>query len=295
MDRTRHYHDRRGRDRTAQRADALLTLVRMRQVESGGREHTTLRESVIVEYMSYDRHLAVRYAGRGRIGEDLRQVACVGLIKTIDDFDPEHGTAFLSYATPTILGELKRYFRDRARAVHVPRGVQELNGRMQPATDVLTQHLHRAPTVPEIAGIQLADPGDVLEAIDATGLHHLDSFGYAGQRASKYGSLVRRPARRGGGPGMQRVVERETLRPLLARLPARNRASCTCPSSAGCPRSRSEQSWCLPDADLPAVGRGPEAAAPGRELRDRALKQARDGRPAPPSGFRGSTPDHRTG
>ena len=217
-----HDDDRPGRDRTAQRAAALLMLVRMRQVEAGGAEHRVLRERVIAEYMPYARHLAVRYAASGRIGEDLRQVAYVGLIKAVDSFDPDYGAAFLSYATPTILGELKRYFRDHTWAVHVPRRIQELNGQVRPATEAFAQRLHRDPTAHELAGILFADPGDVLDAIDATGLHHLDSLdmpmGADGSAGSSYGDLLG-----ADDPGMQNVVDRETLRPLLALLPARDK------------------------------------------------------------------------
>ena len=215
-------YDRRGRDRTAQRAAALVMLVRMREIEPGGAEHAALRERVIAEYMPYARHLAMRYAAGGRIGEDLRQVSYVGLIKAVDNFDPGHGAAFLSYATPMILGELKRYFRDHTWAVHVPRRIQELNGQVRPAAEALTQRLRREPTVRELAGVLVADPGEVLDAIEATGLHHLDSLDMPvtanHSTGVSYGDLLGAE-----DPGMQNVVDRETLRPLLARLPARDK------------------------------------------------------------------------
>ena len=215
-------HDRHGRDRTAQRAAALLMLARMHQVEPGGPEHAALRDLVIAEYMPYARHLAVRYAAGGRIGEDLRQVAYLGLIKAVDNFDPEYGAAFLSYATPMILGEIKRYFRDHSWAVHVPRRIQELNGRVHPAAEALTQRLRRAPTVRELAGILVAEPGDVLDAMEATGLHHLDSLDMpvdaTRSAAFSYGDLLGAE-----DPAIQNVVDRETLRPLLALLPARDK------------------------------------------------------------------------
>jgi RNA polymerase sigma-B factor len=215
-------YDRLGRDRTAQRAAALLMLVRMRQLDPGGPEHRALRERVIAEYMPYARHLAVRYASGGRIGEDLRQVAYLGLIKAVDNFDPDYGAAFLSYATPTILGEIKRYFRDHTWAVHVPRRIQELNGQVQPVTEALTQQLHREPTLRELAGVLDAEPGEVFDAIDATNLHYLDSLDMpvnSYQSASiSFGDLLGAE-----DPGMQNVVDRETLRPLLAGLPARDK------------------------------------------------------------------------
>jgi RNA polymerase sigma-B factor len=215
-------YDRNGRDRTAERAAALLMLVRMHELGAGHPEYAVLRERVIAEYMSYARHLALRYAAAGRGADDLRQVAYVGLIKAVDNFDPGFGAAFLSYATPTILGELKRYFRDHTWAVHVPRRIQELNGQVQPVTEALTQRLHREPTIREIAGILVADPGEVLDAINATGLHFLDSLDLpvsTDQSTSmSYGDLIGAE-----DPGIQNVVDRETLRPLLAGLPARDK------------------------------------------------------------------------
>lgn len=215
-------YDRNGRDRTAERAAALLMLVRMHQVGPGDPEYAALRERVIAEYMPYARHLALRYAAGGRSADDLRQVAYVGLIKAVDNYDPEYGAAFLSYATPTIVGELKRYFRDHTWAVHVPRRIQELNGQVQPVTEALTQRLRREPTVRELAGVLVAEPAEVLDAIVATGLHYLDSLDMpvsVNQSTSmSYGDLVGAE-----DPGMQNVVDRETLRPLLALLPARDK------------------------------------------------------------------------
>ena len=221
-DHTANGYDRRGHDRTAQRAAALLILVRMHQLGSGDPERARLRERVIGEYMPYARHLAARYGAAGPLGDDLRQVAYLGLIKAVDNFDPDYGVAFLGYATPMILGELKRYFRDHAWAVHVPRRLQELSGRVQPATEALTQRLHRDPTIRELAGILGADLSEVVDAVAATGLHHVDSLDMlpgANQSATmSYGDLLG-----ADDPGMQIVVDRETLRPLLARLPVRDK------------------------------------------------------------------------
>jgi RNA polymerase sigma-B factor len=220
--RTANGHDRRGHDWTAQRAAALLMLVRMHQLEPGDRERARLREQVIAEYMSYARHLAARYGAGGPLSDDLRQVAYLGLVKAVDKFDPGYGVAFLSYATPMILGELKRHFRDHTWAVHVPRRIQELSGKVQPATETLTQRLHRDPTVPELAAILDADPNEVIDAIEAKGLHHLDSLdmplGPNQSTSMSYGDLAG-----ADDPGMQYVVDRETLRPLLARLPVRDK------------------------------------------------------------------------
>jgi RNA polymerase sigma-B factor len=215
-------YDRGGRDRTAQRATALVMLARMRRLNPGDPEHAALRERVIAEYMAYARHLAARYAVDGQLAEDLCQVAYVGLVKSVDGFDPDYGAAFLSYATPTILGELKRYFRDSSWAVHVPRRIQELSSDVRPATEALAQRLQRSPTIPELATLLGNDPREVIDAIEAAGLHHVDSLdlpvGADQSTGAVYGDLLG-----ADDPGIQNIVDRETLRPLLARLTRRDK------------------------------------------------------------------------
>ena len=92
-----------------------------------------------------------RYAGRGEPLDDLVQVACIGIMKAIDGFDLTREVRFSSYATPTVLGEIKRHFRDRTWAMHVPRGMQELQLKVAKARDELTSELGRSPTVEELA------------------------------------------------------------------------------------------------------------------------------------------------
>jgi RNA polymerase sigma-B factor len=220
--RTSSPYDRRGRDRTAQRAAALLRLVRMHQLKLSDPEHTKLRELVIDEYMAYARHLAARYDAGGQFAEDLHQVAYEGLVKAVDNFDPDYGAAFLSYATPMILGELKRYFRDTSWAVHVPRRIQELSSDVRPLTEALTHRLCRNPTALELAASLDAEPRDIRDAIDAGGLHHVASLdmpvGTDQNPDTAFGDLVGAE-----DPGIQNVLDRETLRPLLARLPSRDK------------------------------------------------------------------------
>jgi len=220
--RTSTGYDRHGRDRTAQRAAALLRLAKMHQLKLNDPEHTKLREQVIDEYMAYARHLAARYDAGGQFADDLHQVAYEGLVKAVDNFDPDYGAAFLSYATPMILGELKRYFRDTSWAVHVPRRIQELSSDVRPVTEALTQQLHRNPTTFELAASLDAEPREIRDAIDAGGLHHVASLdmplGMDQNPDTAFGDLVGAE-----DPGIQNVLDRETLRPLLARLPSRDK------------------------------------------------------------------------
>src|ERR687898_588268 len=108
------------------------------------------RDEMVIRYLPLARSLARRYAHRGEL-EDLNQVASLALLKAIDRFDPGRGLAFSSYAVPTILGELKRYFRDKGWTVRVPRDVQELNLRINKLTESLTAELGRSPTPAELA------------------------------------------------------------------------------------------------------------------------------------------------
>src|SRR5207248_7491316 len=109
------------------------------------------REKLIEQYMSLVRSLARRYSYRGEQLEDLVQIGAIGLIKAIDRFDIERGVELTTYATPNIIGEIKRHFRDKGWAVRVPRGLQELNVQLSRIVEQLTVQLGRSPTIPELA------------------------------------------------------------------------------------------------------------------------------------------------
>jgi RNA polymerase sigma-B factor len=117
--------------------------------------------------MPLARTLAARYARTQEPFEDLFQVASLGLVKAADRYDPDRGAAFSSYALPTILGELKRHFRDKGRSIHLPRGLQELVMRVQAAEEQLSSRTGRSPTVIEIAEHLQLDTESVLEALEA--------------------------------------------------------------------------------------------------------------------------------
>jgi len=125
------------------------------------------RELLIERNMPLVRALAHRYVKWGEQVDDLVQIGCVGLIKAIDRFDLSRGVGFSTYATPTILGELKRYFRDRAWAVRMPRRLQEANMRLTKLVDELTRELKRSPTVPELAKAAGLEEETVLEVLES--------------------------------------------------------------------------------------------------------------------------------
>jgi len=132
-------------------------------------EHGDLaaREQLIEQYMSLVRSLARRYSYRGEQLEDLVQIGAIGLIKAIDRFDIERGVELTTYATPNIIGEIKRHFRDKGWSVRVPRGLQELNVQLSRLIEQLTVQLGRSPTIPELAKAANVEEEEVLEALES--------------------------------------------------------------------------------------------------------------------------------
>jgi RNA polymerase sigma-B factor len=125
------------------------------------------REQALVELMPLVRALASRYAGRGEPLEDLVQVGSIGLIKAVDRFDVDRGVDFASYAVPTIVGEIRRHFRDKAWAMHVPRRLKELSLRLSRTLDQLTTELGRSPTLAELAAAAGVEEEDAIDALDS--------------------------------------------------------------------------------------------------------------------------------
>jgi RNA polymerase sigma-B factor len=180
------------------------------------------RDAIVRRFLPLARHLAAGYAGGSEPFDDLFQVACLGLVKAVDRFDMRRHTAFSSFAVPTILGELKRHFRDKTWAVRVPRDLQDLALAVQRATERLSAMLGRAATIGELAQAVGAEPEAVLEARDALGAHYADSLEepWPG-RDREDGALVDTL----GGPegGYGRVEERALLDALLRCLTHRER------------------------------------------------------------------------
>ncbi len=125
------------------------------------------RQQLIEQYLPLVRSLARRYANRGEQLEDLVQVGSIGLIKAIDRFDVDRGVELTTYATPNIIGEIKRHFRDKGWSIRVPRGLQELNVRLSQILERLTVELERSPTIPELAEAAGVTEEEVLEALES--------------------------------------------------------------------------------------------------------------------------------
>ena len=134
------------------------------------------RDELVRRFLPLARKLARRYNGAREPFDDLLQVASLGLVKAVDRYDLERGTAFSSFAVPTILGELKRYFRDLGWAVHVPRGAQELAVKVEEASQRLSARSGRAPMVSDLAQYLEIEIDDVLDALETARAHHASSL-----------------------------------------------------------------------------------------------------------------------
>jgi RNA polymerase sigma-B factor len=189
-----------------------------------GREREVLKEKLVAAWLPMAHRLARRFRNRGETLEDLEQVVALGLFKAVDRYQPDRGTPFEPYAIPTIVGEIKRHFRDHTWDVHVPRRVQEARNKVRTAIrELAVADLDRSPTVAQIAARAQLSEEDVL-----TGMEAIDSF-----RAL---SLDAQMGRHGGDEDFsladtlgrsegryETIVARETVKPLLADLPEREK------------------------------------------------------------------------
>jgi RNA polymerase sigma-B factor len=146
------------------------------------------REKLIEQYLPLVRSLARRYSYRGEQLEDLVQVGCIGLIKAIDRFDIDRGVELTTYATPNIIGEIKRHFRDKGWSIRVPRGLQELNVRLSHLVEDLTVQLERSPTIAELAKAAGVEEEEVLEALESGQAYATLSLSAGGGGGSDDGS-----------------------------------------------------------------------------------------------------------
>jgi RNA polymerase sigma-B factor len=198
--------------------DALL--IRLGELARGDAGRVAVRAQVIEWYLPMAMYLARRFSGRGEPLADLTQVAAIGLIKAVDRYDADRGVAFAGYAIPTIAGEIKRYFRDAAWTVRVPRRLQELKPQLATVTEDLAQVLRRSPTTVELAARLGVSHGDVLAAqrcVNAYRPLSLERPAPGSEDLRLIGSLG------GPDPGIEAVDSRETLRVVLVGLPARER------------------------------------------------------------------------
>jgi RNA polymerase sigma-B factor len=180
-----------------------------------------LREELVQRYLPLARYAASRYASGPEPFDDLLQVACLGLLKALDRFDPAKGNAFSSYALPTMTGELRRHFRDRSWAVRPPRDLQEDALRLDKAAIELQRRLGRPPTIPELTTVTGLGKEAVLEAREALRARRPTSLSAPGNLDDEESVLERRLGIIDSG--YAGAEDRAVLAPLLRRLPLRDR------------------------------------------------------------------------
>jgi RNA polymerase sigma-B factor len=186
----------------------------------GTPERGELRRQAIEDNIAFAQRLARRFRDRGEPVDDLVQVAMVGLVNAVDGYDPTRGCEFAGYATPTIVGEIRRYFRDKGWRIKVPRRLQELRLQVNRARVELSQSMSASPTVADLARHLDVSEDEVVEAIEVARLYHPVSLSAPAGPDSDLG--VADPIG-DVDPGMEAVENRESVKPLLASLPERER------------------------------------------------------------------------
>ena len=197
--------------------DSLATRELLRAYHRDG--DTSARDAVIEAYLPLVRALARRYAGRQESLDDLVQVGSIGLIKAVDRFDVDRGVELTTYAIPTIIGELKRHFRDKGWAVHVPRRLKELNLQLNQLVEELGGRLGRSPTISELAEAAKIDEEEVVEALDVGQVYSALSLSGDDDDSDTdpLGSIGI------DDPGFETSEDRTLLRPGFAALDERER------------------------------------------------------------------------
>ncbi|MFJ4096098.1 RNA polymerase sigma factor SigF [Kitasatospora sp. NPDC089913] len=196
-------------------------FVRLGALAPGSAEHTYVRDTLIELNLPLVRYASARFRSRNEPMEDIVQVGTIGLIKAIDRFDPERGVEFPTFAMPTVVGEIKRFFRDTSWSVRVPRRLQELRLALTKAGDELAQRLDRSPTVAELAACLGVSEEDVVEGLAVGNAYTASSLDSSPSDEDGEGPLADRLGYE--DLALEGVEYRESLKPLLAKLPPRER------------------------------------------------------------------------
>ena len=202
----------------ARSAELFADLLRNRTTAA---RRTELRDDLVRLHLPLVEHLARRFRNRGEPYDDLLQVGTIGLIKAIDRFDPGRGVEFSTYATPTIVGEIKRYFRDKGWAIRVPRRLQELRISLAGATSELNQSLGRSPTVNELAACVGVSAEEVLEGLESANAYTTLSLDAVESHEDSMLSMI--DAIGADDDALEGVENRESIKPLLEQLDPREK------------------------------------------------------------------------
>jgi RNA polymerase sigma-B factor len=206
-------------------ADVTEMFRHLKMLDEGSSAFRRQREAIIERALPLAEHIARRYGGRGEPFDDLVQAARVGLLKAVNRFDIDNGADFLSFAVPTMMGEVRRHFRDYGWAIKVPRRVKELQPQMVRARAQLSQRLGRAPNTTEIADHLGIDRELVVDATIGGGNYCTKSIDVRvglGDGYRPFGDTLGDV-----DPNLDKVLDVETVRPLIAALPERQRTVLT--------------------------------------------------------------------
>jgi RNA polymerase sigma-B factor len=204
---------------TEARALTQTLFEQLSRLEPGSTEHARVRDALIEANLPLVRYVALRFRSRNEPVEDVVQVGTIGLIHAIDRFDTTRGVQFPTFAMPTIIGEIRRYFRDNVRSIHVPRRLHEMWVQVHSATEDLTVALGRTPSTAEIAGrLQVAEE-EVLASVEAGRAYRVASLEAAQEREDGRPGLIDRLGYE--DPELASVEHRALVRHLLVQLPER--------------------------------------------------------------------------
>ncbi|WP_431950476.1 RNA polymerase sigma factor SigF [Nocardia lijiangensis] len=183
-----------------------------------------VREDIVRMCLPLAEHIARRFAGRGEAFDDLHQIARLGLVQAVDRFDVSRGSSFLSFAVPTVMGEVRRHFRDRTWSVRVPRRLKEIQQSIGPATETLAQRLGRMPTARELAAELEVELTEITQALVASNGYQAGSLD-AVTRDGDDDSSARAAVHTLGAeePCYRLLEDAMAVRPLIAELPERER------------------------------------------------------------------------
>jgi RNA polymerase sigma-B factor len=205
----------------ADRIRARELFVRLSELPESDPTRSRLRDELVELHLPLVEYLARRFRNRGEMLDDLVQVATIGLIKSVDRFDLERGVEFSTYATPTIVGEIKRHFRDKGWAIRVPRRLQELKLSLAKATSELSQKNGRAPTVAELAQHLEMSEEDVLEGLESANAYSAVSLDAPDTGDDDSPAVA--DSLGTTDDSLEGVEYRESLKPLLEKLPPREK------------------------------------------------------------------------
>jgi RNA polymerase sigma-B factor len=214
-------HSGNGNDLAAMRARSAALFEKLSDPGSTEAERSLYRDELVHLHLPLVEHFARRFLNRGEPFDDLLQVGTIGLIKAVDRFDIDRGVEFSTYATPTIVGEIKRHFRDRGWAIRVPRRLQELRLSITSATAELTQEHGRSPTVSELARKVGVSDEEIIEGLESSNAYSTLSLDAPDSSDDSALSMI--DVIGGDDEALEHVENRETIKPLLEALDPREK------------------------------------------------------------------------